>query len=130
MRPQQRGDRLVSPLLGPGERRRPRLVIRERDRRATRQQEFDRRRSIGSRGPGERRRSILVVASRNGGARVEQNGGAVGSVLRGRVVQQRLVLPVHLVGAHAVREQRAKGVRSIQIPLTGGVHRWHAKAGG
>ena len=49
-------------------------------------------------------------------------------VPRGRMVEQRLVLPVHLVGAHAVREQRPKRVRLHQIPLTARVDRRHAKA--
>jgi len=80
------------------------------------------------RGPSEGRRTIFVVSRREAGAGVKQDGGAFAVALARRVVKQRLVLPVHLVGAHAVRQQHTKRIRPQEIPLAGRVDSRHAKA--
>jgi len=54
MRPKHRGNRLMSTALGPGQCRRPRLVIRESDGGAARQRELHHRWFVGSCGPGLR----------------------------------------------------------------------------
>src|SRR4051812_24828026 len=45
------------------------------------------------------------------------------------MMEQRLVLPVHLVGTHAMREQGAQRIRIYQISLTARMNRRHAKTG-
>jgi hypothetical protein len=125
MRPKNRGNLLVPTPLGPGERRRPRLVVAQADGGSSRQQELDHLWSVGARGPGQRRRAIIVVSGCNRCASIEQDGGVFDRVPRGRVVKQRLVLPVHLVRAHPVREQ--VGLLVLSFVLYVGYTTWRLR---
>src|SRR6266853_4516859 len=100
----------MTPPGRPRQGRSPLFVVRQIGRRAARQQELHHLRLVSARGPRQRRGAELLVSRRDGGARVEQDGATFAAVVQGGPVEQRLVLPVHLVGAHAVCEQHPQRI--------------------
>lgn len=91
--------------LGPRERRGPRLIVRELRWRTACEEEFHHLHRIGARSPRKRRRPVLVVPCRDIGPGVEDECCSVDSSTTAvrpiaRVVEERLMLPVHLVRAH------------------------------
>src|SRR5262245_14844360 len=118
----------------PGQRSGPGFLVRKIGGGAPRDEELYHRRRIGASRPGERSRPVLVVSRCDVGAGVEQDGrtfdlstGIIGSIAE--EVKQRLALPVHQVGTHAVRQQRAKHIEMFQeITLAAGDDGWYANA--
>ena len=140
MPPEECGHLRVPAPLRPGERRRPWLIVGKIRRGMAPEQKGRDLNRVRPCGPREWRRSILSVARRDVGARVEKHRRAFDGAVRpvastivlrhADVVQQSLVLPVHQVRTHPVREKRVEHVGVCQqVALTARQDRRDAQTG-
>ena len=126
----------MSALECPGERRCPRLVVRQAGRGPAGEQQFDHVWQIVACRPRERRRTVLLVPGRDRRARVEQDRrafdamriGPAAGVATAQIMERRRALPIRQIWIHAARQQQTKNWWILQqVRTTAGDHRRHSR---